>query len=294
MIFDDYSYLDSFFENRDKAIVTTVTKEFIDMTYNWFLSLKRINQEHLALVAALDKETYNEITSLKIPCVYLNVEIDSNENYGDWVENEKYYKTFLPITIYDKYKKDIILSDTDIFFIKDPLEKLEKQIENYDFVVMSDRRFDPFLTKREKDIIKTINYDKTEVLNFGQTAQSKYGIMNGGFSYFKSNLPNSSKVVESVRIFFKDSKELESYAKRNEEGTLQNICNKRFHQYNINVNVLNCFEFVNGSIIQVPYLKNKIIDNAFIFHYNFVHPNTPLNMKKDKIKLMRENNHWLL
>jgi hypothetical protein len=293
MIFDD-DYLKFFLKNKEYIYITVVTKEFSDMAYNWFLSLKKIKQEHLALIVALDEECYEEIKKLNIPCLYLKGDVNQNESYGDWVENEKLNKLVIPIHISRKYKTNLIFADVDIFFFKNPIEKLKKEIKNYDLVTMSDKRFDPFLYKRKLNNLTKINYDKTNIVDYGTVPQFKYGIMNGGFFYFPPRSKNSDELLDSLHIFKKNSEELKKYPKRTEEGTLQNILIKLFDINNFKINILNPFEFVNGSIIQTPYLKEKITKDAFLFHYNFVEPDTPLNMKDKKIKLMKENGHWFL
>lgn len=288
----DYDFLKEYLKGKKNIFITTISKDFLDMTCNWFLSVKNIKEN--SLVCALDEESYKELNLLNIPSVCLNVSIPKNLFYYDWEEYHKKYALVLHLYLYKHFKGlNAISSDVDVFFIKNPIKKLEKENKGYDFTTMSDKRFDPFLSKRQPDILKKINKDGDKILNFGLTPQKKYGIINGGFSYFDTTkTSNLNLIADSAEKLINE--ELDAYPKGTEEGTLQNIYNKIIKEKNFNVKILNAFEFVNGSIIQVPYLKEKVINNAFLFHYNFISPDTSLNMKNKKIKLMKENGHWFL
>jgi hypothetical protein len=285
-------FLKSFLKNKEYIYITTVTHEFSEMTYNWFLSLKNINQEHLALVISLDEKCYNEMLKYNIPTVLLDVKIESNSNQYEWIENEKSYKTIGVHYIIKKYKINTIFSDVDIVFLKNPIERLKNEFTNCDLLVMSDRRFDPFLTEREESYLKVVNYNKTQILNFGKTEQSKNGIKNGGFCYIDINKTNLKKLEDTYKVFYKNSEYFEKFEKGTEAGNLQTLSNKRYDECDLNVKMLNCFEFVNGSIWSIPYLKEKIKNDCYIVHYNYCYESTPELLKDFKINWMKENNHW--
>jgi len=287
-------FLESFLKNKEYIYVTTVTHEFSEMTYNWFLSLKNIKQEHLALVIALDEKCYNQMLEYNIPVVFLDAKIKSNANQHEWIENEKSYKTIGVHYIIKKYKINTIFSDVDIVFLKNPIEKLKSEFTNCDLLVMSDKRFDPFLTDRKQNYLKVINFDKTQILNFGKTVQSKHGIKNAGFCYIDINESNFKKLDNTYKVFYKDSKYFENFEKGTEAGGLQTLSNKRYDECGLNVKMLNCFEFVNGSIWNISYLKEKIKNSCYIVHYNYCDAPTPELLKNIKINWMKENNHWYL
>ena len=77
-IIKNENFLDVFIKNKPYLYITTTTDYYIDMTYNWFLSLKKINQEHLVLVAGIGEECYNKLQELKIPSILIDFDIGNN------------------------------------------------------------------------------------------------------------------------------------------------------------------------------------------------------------------------
>jgi hypothetical protein len=297
----EYKFLDVFLKDKSYIYITSLTKEFWDMGYNWVLSLKNINQDHLALIICLDIESYKELKNLNLNCVFLNTNIQKNITMNDWFENEKNYKIIGPIKIGKKYNIDLIGSDTDIVFLKNPVEKLKKEIVGYDFITISDKRFDPFLYNREINKIKLLNSDKKTVCDIGYCPQIKNGIANGCFAYLNfSNKDLKEKNLNFFSVFVPNSNYYDEFYKTRskddtpEDLSLQSIVNYRYKQLNMKVKILNCFEFVNGSVWKIPYLKEKVKDNCYLIHYNFCDETDPLTVKNDKIKWMKENNHWFL
>ena len=123
-------FLDSYLKDKEYIYVSTITHEYCDMAYNWFLSLKNINQEHLSLIIALDKKGYNKLLNYNVPCVYLNSGIESNNTMSEWIENEKSFKVYGVCYILAKYKINLIYSDVDVFFLKNPIQKLKKDMQH--------------------------------------------------------------------------------------------------------------------------------------------------------------------
>jgi hypothetical protein len=296
-----YEYLDIFLKDKPYIYLTSLTKEFWEMGYNWVLSLKKIKQEHLSLIICLDEESYQKTKELNLNCVFLNVNIQKNNTMDEWFENEKNYKIIGPYQIAKNYNIDIIVSDTDIIFFKNPVEKLKQELLGYDFITISDKRFDPFLYNRKINKITLLDYDKISTTNIGDCPQIKNGIQNGCFSYLNlSEKKSKEKILNFYSVFVPNSDYYNEFYKTRsskdtpEDLSLQSIVNYRHKQLNMKVKTLNCFEFVNGSVWKIPYLKEKIKDNCYLVHYNFCDETNPLTVKNDKIKWMKENNHWFL
>lgn len=290
------SFFNSFIINKDYIIVTIVTKEFCDMAINWFLSLKRIKEDDNSLVIALDDFSYKKLLKNKINCVFIDAKIKSNSSFSEWVENEKKIKVSCYYFLAIKYPDiDIIMSDCDIFFVKNFIHKIRKEIVGYDYVVMSDRRFDPFVQSREKNILKKISNNKKEILNFGEIEQSKIGIQNGSFSLLNlKNFKLKKRLSQCFRVLCGGSSYYKKYPKGKEDGCLQTVGFFRAKEYGLRVKYLNVFEFVNGSVWKVPYLKERIKNKCYLVHYNYVDECPPDETYKEKVKWMKENNHWLL
>ena len=284
-------FLESFLRDKTYIYLSSVTHEFCEMAYNWFLSLKNIKSEHLALIVALDEKCYEYMKNKSIPSVYLNCKIQKNITGEDWIENERNTKILAPYYIFKKYNVDIIMSDVDIIFLKNPIKKLNDEMdENCDLLLMSDKRFYPFIPKRQAGKSISISENKKEIIDNGFDAQTLYGKENGGFCYLKQE--KKEKILKHTDVFHKDSDFYKKYDKLDEENNLQSLTIKRYKETGLNVKTLSCFDFVNGSLWDIPYLKNKVKDQCFIVHYNFCDYMEPLKVKEDKINKMKQNNHW--
>jgi hypothetical protein len=279
------------FKSGDYVFVTTVTKEFVDFAINWNLSLKNIDEDKNSIIICLDIESYNIIESKNILCVLLEAKNIINNNRADWIENEKYYKAAGPFYLHKKYKLDIISSDTDIVFFKNPVPVLRNEINaGYDLVVVSDKRFDRFVPTREKGKIKLLDFSKKNVIDYGIQDQAKFGEPNGAFGYF----PYTEKMTKLWEVFFPNSEYLKEFPVGIEEGAAQTIFNKRLKELDVKYKILSVFDFPNGSVWQVPYLKEKIKNTCYIMHYNFCLNSDPISAAEEKRNWMKEDGNWLL
>jgi hypothetical protein len=273
------------------AFVTTVTKEFVNFAINWHLSLKNIQEEENSIVVCLDTESYCALEKHNICCVLLEAKNITNNSRADWIENEKYYKAAGPYYLHKKYKLDIISSDTDIVFFKNPVELLKREIsEGNDLVVISDKRFDRFVPNRVKGRIKMLDYDRRNVVDYGIQDQAKFGEPNGAFGYF----PYTEKMTKLWEVFFPNSEYLKQFPVGIEAGAAQTIFNKRLKELDIKCKVLSVLDFPNGSVWQVPYLKEKIKNTCYIMHYNFCLNSDPMPAAEEKRKWMKSDGNWLL
>jgi hypothetical protein len=288
---DGEDFLDEYVKDKEYIYIASVTKDYADMALNWHLSLKNIQSEHLGVVVSLDKICYEKMQKYGIPTVFYDAQIKSNATYEEWLENEKTSNVFGPIYINKKYKINIIHSEVDIVFLKNPIQKLREEIVGYDLVLASDRRFDFFYAKRKKNIVAHIDKANGIIREYGESYQSKHGVENFGFSYFNYS--------ERIDNFFKGvlpgSEIFKNYPKSCEDGHLQTILIHRVKDLKncFKSKTLSCFEFVNGSVWKIPYLKERIKDSCYIVHYNFAEDKLELK-KSGKIDLMIKNNHWYL
>jgi hypothetical protein len=62
--------------------------------------------------------------------------------------------------------------------------------------------------------------------------------------------------------------------------------------HNQKTKVLSPFEFANGTVWEISYLKNKVKDTAYLIHYNTAEGKTPDESREMKIQQMKENGHW--
>jgi hypothetical protein len=289
-------FLVDFLKDKKYVYITTITESYIDMTYNWILSLKKIKQDHLVLIGAVGKNCYKKLKKININCVLIDKKIKSNKTKFDWIENEKKIKTILPLYIAKKFKIKFFHSDVDVFFNKNPFNYIKKFLnDDIDIFLMNDKRFDPFLPERKINVQSLISTDKFRVDYCPPTAQQLYGEEDAGFSFFNIKQNNLKKILDCFKVF-NNKNFYKNKIKGEESVNLQTLTNERIKKFNLKIKKLKCFDFVNGSIWKIPYLNAKIKNTYCIVHYNFLEPFDldPITSKELKINWMKQNNHWLL
>jgi len=283
----------NFVKNKDTIIVTSTTHHFINMLFNWYHSLDTVGLSHLVFVIALDHESLILLQQRGIPCAFIDTGNLKNDTEEDWIENAKKFKPKGVLYLYEKYNINVIHLDTDIVFFKNFVPKLQQEAINYDLVMCSDRRFDPYNHMRQRDKIISVNHDKASVTDWGLAEQAKFGEKNGAIMY----LPASTK--ERALNYLKKCTNEEVYKKFPrgvQEGSLQTVSNNRdiLTETGINIKVLSVYEFPNGSLWKVPYLKNIVKDTSYLVHYNFHSNADPATRLKEKIEAMTKHGHWYL
>jgi len=287
---DGNEFLKQYLNNKEYIYITSLTHEYIEIARNWYESLKHINSNHLALVIALDEKCYKAMNIFNIPSVYWDAKIKSNKTYFEWIETEKKTKICGPLHIAKTFKVDILHSEVDIVFLKNPIQRLKQEIINgYDMTVISDKRFDQFHPNREQGIISHID-NEGKVNLYGESYQKRYGIQNFGFSYMPTNQKNINFWNDLSDI---SSEFMKKFKNNDESGWLQTILIEKLKKSNIKAKIMSAFEFANGSVWSNSILKEKIKDNVYLVHYNFC--KNDLKLKRDqKIFLMKQNNHWYI
>jgi hypothetical protein len=284
--------VNNFFKNKKDALITSTTIEFVDMLLNWYESLKHVRLEKLAFAVALDKKSYDILQANSIPSALIDSNIN-NKTASQWIENAKIFKPKAVLYIYENYPVNLIHLDTDIIFFRNFIPRLAEESLNHDMVMASDRRFDPFTYKRKKDQIITIDHNKKTVSDWGLAEQAKFGRKNGAVMY----LPNSTK--DKVLNYLKKNTSEEMYSKYPrgvQGGSLQTISNDRdlLEQSKIDINILSVYEFPNGSLWKIPYLREHIKDSCYLVHYNFHSHADPKKRLIEKIDAMKQYGHWYL
>lgn len=284
--------VNTFINNKKNVLITSTTIEFIDMLLNWYESLKHVGLNNLAFAVALDKQSYDILQSKGIPSALIDSQI-SNNTASQWIENAKRFKPKAVLYIYENYPVNLIHLDTDMIFFKNFIPRLEEEAAGYDMVMASDRRFDPYTYERKKDKIITVDHGKKNVSDWGLAEQAKFGKKNGAVMY----LPGSTK--NNVLRYLKKNTSEEMYnrfPRGVQEGSLQTISNDKtlLEETGININVLSVYEFPNGSLWKIPYLKEHIKDTCYLVHYNFHSHADPKTRLMEKIDAMKQHGHWYL
>jgi len=280
------------FHNKEYAIVATTTYEFVEMAINWYKSLLRIQLAHLALIISYDIESYDRLNNIGIPSAFLDVGHFSRKTDGEWYEMEKRTHHIGIMTILSNFKINIIRSETDIFFFKNFLNKIiNEDSPDYDMIVSSDRRYDKYNHKRKKGHIISVEHGKNIVKDWGLSDQAKYGEINGSLCY----LPHRTRGrVIKFHNELADPTFLEQFPVAQYAGSAQRIWNQAVKEKGLRVKVLSVFDFANGSLWNVPYLKKIVEEKGYSVHYNFHSKAAPLERFNEKKEAMIKNGHWLL
>jgi len=270
--------------NNGPVIACPVTVNYIEMAYNFIENLKKFSLDKNIYFQCLDEQVYKELSSV-VYCEKKTDIIKKVKNRGDWIEAEKYSKIPLVRYLLGTFKRDLLLSDIDIFYFKNPLPLFYKYREDYDIVSSSDKPYFPFNMIRKRDrIVTCVPLPK----DYGITDQKKYGYMNGAVALYKYQ----EKIIQKFDEIF-TLELLKSYPKRKEAGAAQTIYNTNIQRTGLTVKKLSVFEIANGSLLKVDYLKKKVLEEATALHYNFFDPDPYIGYKQ-KIENMRSNEHWLI
>jgi hypothetical protein len=265
-------------------IACPLTYNYIDMAYNFIENLKKFNLEKNIYFLCLDEDVYKELSS-KVFCVKADKLIKKIKNRGDWIEAEKHSKMPLFIHILKTFKRDLFLCDVDVIFLKDPLPLFYKDSKDYNIVSSSDKPYFGFNLARKKDHIVTC---VPLPVDYGPTDQKKYGFMNGAVSLYIYN-KDFVKKLESVFT----EKLLLAYPKRKEAGAAQTIYNFNIKKTNAKVKILSVFEIANGSLLNIPYLKKRVLEEATGIHYNFCNPDPHIGYQQ-KIEKIKSDGNWFI
>lgn len=281
-----------YLNGKKEIVITPITKDYILLTRNWYESLKKIKWDQICLVVSLDDETYEELTYLNIPTIRSSYNITSNNTLAEWRYNERNAKVFDILEISKNYNIDIIHSEVDIVFFKNPLEKLKQEIlPDYDACVISDRRFNHFYNLRKTGIDSHIDRKNGIIREYGESYDFLYGPEHFGFCYLRKTERNE-RFWEKLIYGSPYLKQFDKWS--GGEASFQTILIKAVQDFKLKVKCMSPFEFTNGSIWSVPYLKEKIKDSCYMVHYNAWDGNTPEESRELKIQAMKENNHWYL
>ena len=271
------------FDGLDDIITTTVSDNYRELTLNWIANLNLYNLKDNIVIFCLDNEIYNCIIEQNVKAYKLLDNVIINDR-GDWIELEKYHKATGPIMLADMYMKNILFSDVDVVFLKNPLDYF-KSIDS-DIIVTDDKRYNKFHLARKENHIITIQDNVPK--DWGVTDQSKFGNLNGAVGYYRYN---KDIIAFFKTIFAKEN--IANYPQKIEDGAAQTIFNDGLTNQRISVEVVSVFDFANGSLLDVPYLKKKVMESAVGIHYNYC-DSDPYKGYREKIDKIKNDNFWYI
>jgi hypothetical protein len=291
MTTEDNNFLQDYLKNKSEIISTPITYDYISLTKNWFLSLKKLNLDNQCLIIALDNESYVDLKNNNIPVIKSIFDVKKSSTIEEWRVKEKKFKFLDILNIVKQYDINMIHCEVDVILLKNPIEKIKQEIKpDYDICVVSDRRFNDFHIRRNLEVDSHIDRNTGMVHKYGKSYWVQYGIENFAFSYIpktKKNLHFWDQLTHNEEYLKKF--DVEGYA-----GSSQTILIHAIKNYNMKIKCLSPFEFANGTVWDLSYLRNRIKNTAYLIHYNTAEGKTPEESKNMKIEKMKKHNHWFL
>jgi len=270
------------FDKIDDIVCTTVSYNYKELTLNWIENLKKFNLEKNIVVFCLDKNIFNTLKNI-VNAKEVNIK-DKITDRSSWIEIEKKYKVTGPLELFKKFKKNILFSDVDVIFLDDPLKRFKRY--NSDIIVTNDKRYSAFNLARKQNHIITIQNNVP--VDWGITDQQKFGYLNGAVGYYRY----SEKTEKLFDLAFA-KKNIDFYPKGIEDGAAQTIFNDAIKEFDISVTVVSVFDVANGSLLDVPYLKKKVMETAYGIHYNYC-DSDPYKGYQEKMQKIKNDNFWFL
>lgn len=280
-------FLDSYFFDKDDIILTFGFHELFEITYNWFLHLKKINLDKNCLLICLEEESYKIYKKLNLPCILYK----TNVNFKNFILDETKSVIFNIVSyIYNTYKKNILYTSTDVIFLKNPFEKLKSEILDYHIG----------LTRNK--ICKALSLINNDDAEFEDIWYKETHM----FVYLKYNENVKHLLVKILSDFYYDNFDntqligIDRYATKYNNFLLKTIYLPIYYFSNLYY-VLN-YEFLKEKILdlcytityQISWNVDYLPGYGDVVDENGKMLNSYEDIPKFKKILMQKNNHWLV
>jgi len=189
--------------------VLSVFYNYKEICKNYFLNLKKLKLHKNVIFCTNDIKLKEYFEGENIPFCFFNLKTPEFKTRLQWLEVERYLKTYMLLQLMKKFKSNIISSDADIFIHKNPLPYLANLMkkESFNLIAISDKRYKNNIHfKLHKNIIPT--------------DQEKYGSLNGAFCFWK----NRNLLKKTLKNTLS---KINNYPKFIEEGAAKTIFNEK-------------------------------------------------------------------
>jgi hypothetical protein len=247
-------------------LITLTNFGYIKYILNLLSSLKNINLSHKLIIYCLDKQSVN---FLKNNFNDINVKyIDNEYNVTDLTDFRTngwnkivYYKLKI---IKENLEKgyNVIFTDGDIVFLKNPIDYLKSQIKDYDMLCQED------VLPIKKELVE--NQNPLAYRDLSETDE-----LNSGFMYIKNN--------EKMKRFFDYTKIDINTFKCDQIYLNENKHNLKYKKLELDLFPTGYYYYT-----QIDYAKRDIDKLAYIIHFNFNFAKTT------KIEYIKLHKKWFL
>lgn len=248
------------FKNVDYSIVLFFTENLCEEAKNCIKSLEKIGLKNKVVVYALDNNSYQCSKNENVITKFKNLNLKKEASHGTKDFYEITFQKLLVIEEELSNNKIVIYSDTDIVYLKDIRDDIDKFINsNYDIMFQSD----------------TKTWENIEKKN-----------LCTGFMFFKSN----NRVMNCIKYaqkLMKDNWNNREWDKGS-GGADQKAMNIAIKKNKLNIGLLDSKDYVNGfryfnntNTVYKDY-KPKIIHNNWIKGLD------------NKVKRFKKHNLWFI
>tara|TARA_B100001093_G_scaffold486732_1_gene522329 strand:- start:84 stop:842 length:759 start_codon:yes stop_codon:yes gene_type:complete len=247
-------------------LITLTNKGYLEYTQNLIESLKKLNISNKLEIYCIDQVSFNFLKNKynenMVYYVQNNYNISDIQLFRDGNWNKVVYYKFQIIKENLDKGYDVLFTDGDIVFLKNPFEYLKNNVNEYDLLFQED------VLPDEKDNKSTLATKKEDPLHY-----SKDEICTG-FMFAKCN--NNNKI-----LFDSKSIDIEKF-----------VCDQLYVndlKNHLNYKLLDRDLFPSGYYYytQKSFRDNDLDKNAFIIHFNY---NTPWL----KTGYMKKYGKWFL
>ncbi len=247
-------------------LITLTNFGYIKYILNLLASLKNINLSHKLIVYCLDKQSVdflkNKFDDIQVKYVEneFNVSDLTDFRTSGWNKIVFYKLKIIKENLDKGY--DVIFTDGDIVFLKDPINYLKNEISDYDLLCQED------VLPIKKELVE--NQNPLAYRDLSETDE-----LNSGFMYIKNN--------EVMKNFFDYSKvDINTFK-----------CDQIYlndHKKKLKYKKLKLDLFPTGYYYytQIDYAKRDLDKVAFIIHFNFNFAKTT------KIEYIKLHKKWFL
>ena len=257
-------YSETFSNLKKKKYIISIffTEGLNEEAHNLINSIKNVNMYDNLIVTCLDKKSYEYMKKIGVQPRLKKTNFNGDADHG----TQKFFDITIQkiIIIKDllmKYKKTLIYSDTDIVFLKNFEEDIEKFIQGEDNMWIQ---------------------DDTQYLD----SQKPSDNLCTGFMFFKYNSKTIKLLDETINIMMKYKNNIKKLAVGG--GADQRALNLSIKKHKPKLKVLNLKEYPNG----YRYFNNK--DTIYKTYIPKIVHNNWIKGTQNKINRFKKNNLWFV
>ena len=267
---DGNSFADAYICDKQNIVVTCISKNYTRIAHNWFLHLERLNLANEALICCLDLPSYTYAQANKLPSVFLDQEYVTTHYSAAAFANAYRVKhhlcrvAFLIPYLLFHYNLTVLYADSDMVFLKNPVDKIKTEAKGYDTCIYSNKTYEDILAGRD--------------------------------DYTHGGLP----MIWTKSLISKLLKGCEDHPNCILDADVPLSHDMLLKTFNLKTTPLHAFQFTNKTIWDNTSIREIIKSQCYAIHYNIVGDITKfvesdfISAVDKKQKAIAQDGFWLL